>query len=255
MDTADTSSPLPPLRVTAIVRVSTRVRGMKLVARPGKGLELVVPPRATRPEMDAFLAKNAAWAARILKKQGSPMDAREAVMPVLPREMNLRAVGETWRIDYRRGRAEEGYIRLRFREAEGVRVIEVGHGSGEADASTVIGLLQTYLKDRGRVVLPPWVARLVRETGLPAPARLRIGLQKSVWGSRSASGTLSLSARLLLLPPELVHHVILHELCHAGNMHHRASFHRSLEKHDPSAAIHRRNLREESQRMPDWSST
>jgi hypothetical protein len=96
------------------------------------------------------------------------------------------------------------------------------------------------------------VAAAVVETGLPAPTRLRIGMQRTLWGSRAANGTLSLSARLLFLPKELVRHVIIHELCHAGHMHHRASFQRALEKHDPDADAHRVALREAAQTMPTW---
>lgn len=249
-------SSAPPLqRVTAIVRVSSRVRRMRLVALPGKGLELVVTPKTTPAEMEAFLAQNAAWAARMLKRLGAPMDARDALKPALPERMELRAVGEEWPIRYVPGGARENTVRLRFRQTPEGRALEIGHGVAKAPhAKTVIGLLQRYLRDRAKHVLPPWVARVVSETGLHAPARLRVGLQRTVWGSRSANGTLSLSARLLFLPPDLVRHVIVHELCHAGHMHHRASFHRMLESHDPLAAEHREALKSESRKLPTWCS-
>lgn len=241
-----------PRRVTALVRVSARARHMRLVALPGKGLELVVTPRTTQDEMQAFLAKHAAWAARTLGRLGAPLDAREALAPVLPAELPIRAFGEAWRIEYRPGAAPDGAIRLRFRETAGDRLVEVAHGGEAAHARTVVRLLLRYVRDRAVHALPPWVARVVRETGLPAPSRIRIGMQRTRWGSRSPDGTLSLSARLLFLSPELVRHVIVHELSHAGHMHHRASFHRVVERHDPDAARNRQALRTAGQLVPTW---
>jgi predicted metal-dependent hydrolase len=44
--------------------------------------------------------------------------------------------------------------------------------------------------------------------------RIRIGAQRSLWGSCSPSGSLSFNWRLVLAPPAVLYYVVIHELCH-----------------------------------------
>jgi hypothetical protein len=48
--------------------------------------------------------------------------------------------------------------------------------------------------------------------------------QKTRWGSCSSRGTISLNAKLLFLPPPLVDHLLLHELCHTRHMDHSPAY-------------------------------
>jgi len=66
--------------------------------------------------------------------------------------------------------------------------------------------------------------------------------QKARWGSCSETGGISLNWRLILLPPSLQDHVILHELAHMEHFNHSRGFHQFLEKLDPRAALHARRL-------------
>ena len=62
--------------------------------------------------------------------------------------------------------------------------------------------------------------------------------QVSRWGSCSFSGTISLNWRLVLLDPELMDYVILHELAHLKQMNHSDKFWNQLEKYDPLYKFH-----------------
>ncbi len=252
------SAPVGAQRVHAVVRLSRRARRMRLVAHPGKGLELVAPVGTAQGAMQAFLEQHAAWAARTLRRLGAPLDAREGLVPRLPGRVELPALGEVWRL-VRRPAAGLPAATLRLALGPlldgGEREANLLHAPGTAPAPADVGrLLRHVLRLRAQEALPGWVARLAGETGLPAPPRIRIGMQRTRWGSLSAGGTLSLSGRLLLLPPELVRHVILHELCHEGHLHHRASFHRRVLRYDPQAAEHHQALCRAGMRLPVWSS-
>lgn len=70
--------------------------------------------------------------------------------------------------------------------------------------------------------------------------------QKSRWGSCSETGGISLNWRLILLPPKLQDHVLLHELAHIRHFDHSSDFHTTLRLLDPKAKEHSRQLLNEA---------
>ena len=73
---------------------------------------------------------------------------------------------------------------------------------------------------------------------------IRIGDQRSRWGSCSSNGTLSFNWRLILAPPEILDYVVIHELCHLTHMNHSKAFWELVESVDPDYKEHERWLRE-----------
>ena len=73
--------------------------------------------------------------------------------------------------------------------------------------------LKEWLTDKAEERLIPWLKRISDEIGLSYSAVL-IRQRQTRWGSCSARRLISLNARLLFLPPELVTYVLVHELCH-----------------------------------------
>ena len=64
--------------------------------------------------------------------------------------------------------------------------------------------------------------------------RIRIGGQRTLWGSCSPRGTLSFNWRLVLAPPEVLDYVVVHELCHVRVPNHSRQFWALVEQHRPS---------------------
>ncbi len=54
--------------------------------------------------------------------------------------------------------------------------------------------------------------------------RLRIGAQRTLWGSCSSRGTLSFNWRLALAPFEVLDYVVVHEVCHLRIADHSSRF-------------------------------
>ena len=63
--------------------------------------------------------------------------------------------------------------------------------------------------------------------------RIRIGGQRTLWGSCSARGTLSFNWRLVLAPPEVLDYVVVHELCHLRVPDHSLRFWALVARHRP----------------------
>lgn len=73
---------------------------------------------------------------------------------------------------------------------------------------------------------------------------IRIGDQKTRWGSCSSNKTLSFSWRLMLAPPRVLDYVVVHELCHLTYMNHSKEFWAKVASIDPDYREHRKWLKE-----------
>jgi predicted metal-dependent hydrolase len=63
--------------------------------------------------------------------------------------------------------------------------------------------------------------------------RIRIGDQRTLWGSCSPKGTLSFNWRLVLAPLEVLDYVVVHELCHLRVPNHSLRFWMLVERRRP----------------------
>jgi len=64
--------------------------------------------------------------------------------------------------------------------------------------------------------------------------KIRIGHQKTRWGSCSSNGTISINVRLMLAPKEMMDYVIAHEWVHLVHFDHSASFWDTLQAIHPN---------------------
>jgi len=101
----------------------------------------------------------------------------------------------------------------------------------------LLSLLRSLAKDW----LPPRVHDLAEYAGEKV-GKIRVGDQKSRWGSCSTKGTISLNWRLLLLRIDLQDYVIFHELAHLRHMNHSPAFWAHLETLQPNARMRDREI-------------
>lgn len=162
---------------------------------------------------------------------------------LVPRCIELPAIDSRWDIDWRPGATD----RLEVCRPQ-TRIT-----LGQPRALDAIASLQHWLKAEARRHLPEWLALVAQDTG-HRYQRVSVRLQRSRWGSCSSRGTISLNARLLLLPPDAVRYVLVHELCHTLHMNHSRAFWDEVARHQPDWQRQMRLIRALQRDLPAWSS-
>jgi hypothetical protein len=109
-------------------------------------------------------------------------------------------------------------------------------------------LLVGWYKKQARQVCTERAASLAKQHGFHY-ARLRISSARTRWGSCSSRGTLSFTWRLVMLPPEIIDYVVLHELVHTVEHNHSKKFWARLEALLPDYKQHRSWLKKNGGRF------
>ncbi|HHE32794.1 MAG TPA: M48 family peptidase [Chlorobaculum parvum] len=235
------------LSIPYTVRVSRRAKSVRLKLSPYDGLVVVVPVGFDRTQIPALVESRSEW----IRKAQRLYDEQRSADPdmtgeALPGRIELAGIGELWRVAYR---CEE-------LQTPGIQIQE--EALGEVELSGVVEnhalcreALEGWLKHRAKQKLTPQFRGLVVEHGFNVTG-LSFRKQKSRWGSCSTKGTISLNLKLLFLPPELVRHIMIHELCHTLHMNHSKQFWDMVARFDPDWQEHDRRMRHAWSYVPAW---
>lgn len=208
-------------------KVSERSFRMRLSVRPGPKVVLSYPPHATHTAAVSFLRDNLAWLERALGRSRpvqSSLIRHLEKFPWMTHDDRLLDV-----------RIETG-SRATFRIDDAHDALTLALPSAGRDLAAV-----RAVRRAAEDGLASAVARLGRSTGVSFTS-VTVRNQTTRWGSCSSSGSLSLNWRLVLLPPKLHDHVILHELAHRRHMDHSDRFWGQLAAWDPDWKKHDREL-------------
>ncbi len=227
-----------------LVVVSARARRLSLRVEPGRGVIVTIPKRFPKRDIPAFVESNRAWIENALSDVEARTPEEYRCWP--PQQLHLKAM---WKI-----------VNIGFVQNEGVENQQNATNDKEekllisADPSDKVAVateLAHYLSVTATRFLPSLLARHAQRHGL-VYKRVQIRGQRSVWGSYSSTGTLSLNYKLLFLPPELVDYVLLHELAHTLYLDHSPKFWRQLEVFQPGAKALDKRLNEAGRNVPPW---
>ena len=82
---------------------------------------------------------------------------------------------------------------------------------------------------------------------------IKISNNKGTWGSCTSQGVLFFNWRLIFVPLDTLHYVVVHEMCHLVEMNHRTRFWNLVSNLCPDYKIHKQWLKENSYRLHHYS--
>lgn len=181
-----------------------------------RGLEVRTPLWMSIADAERMLREQRDWVMRALDRQ------RQARRPALVDGALLPLLAES--------------VQLRVRAAHRGQVSRRGDqlvvGLPRPEEAVLRGLLEGWYRQQARVRLAHRLGELGERHGL-RHSGLSIRGQRRRWGSCNSRGHINLNWRLLLMAPELVDYVLLHELCHLRHMNHSPDFWALLARHMP----------------------
>jgi predicted metal-dependent hydrolase len=230
------------------LRISDKAKRIRFQVSVEKGLEVVVPSRFSLSRVPLLVEKNSQWIERAFQK-AKAFHAPIGPAPVwqMPEQITLLALDLTWSVLSQRD--DSNWLAIREPSAKTLVV----HGATEDAAACQIGL-KRWLTRKAEDHLLPWLKRVSDKTGL-SYAAASIRQQQTRWGSCSSRRLISLNARLLFLPHNLVTYVLVHELCHTKHLNHSHRFWRLVEFYLPDYRQLDRQLRDGPRYIPRWLTT
>ncbi len=229
--------PQAPLQV--VERVSKQARSIRIEVRPDGEVRLVIPRFVPKRAAYEFLRSRDEW----IRLKLAELHLRSAAEPRRPPlrwdgtdTIPLHGVETPIEI------VSTPLARPRVRFDGGITVFcsQVSRSHPAALSKALRAALGELARHQARRLLDEEAARLgVDYHGL------RIADQKSLWGSCTPRGDISLNWRLVLAPPEVFRYVVVHELCHRIRLDHSRQFWTLVMRQMPESSAWRAWLRQQ----------
>jgi predicted metal-dependent hydrolase len=230
-------------------RVSARARCIRIEVRSPSEVRLTMPRSVAKSEARAFLLSREAW----IREKIIELKLKLAEQPERP-STQLAWDGT----DLLPLRGAERPLRLYATRARkpAVRITE---RAIEVLAPTALlgqpARLQKLLRDAYKREALLDAQRMLEHEAQRLGVSFsgpRIADQKTLWGSCTAKGLISLSWRLVMAPPAVLRYVAVHELCHVRHHDHGERFWKLVRRQMPDFETHRRWLREHGPALHWW---
>lgn len=227
------------------IRTSPRSKYIRLRLTPREGLVVTAPKGISRKQLVQTVSEKSDWILNKLEKLEELRHLLAGQVIERPEAMHLPAVGESWRMEYRKTGANIVAARV---DRPG-RIIVSG---ATGDIKQCHAALRRWLARRAREAFEPWLQSLAGETGLKY-SKLTIRSQKTRWGSCSAKKNISLNCKLLFLPRDVVRYVLVHELCHTMELNHSTRFWALVRQFETKTDQHHGYIRDAWKQIPAWA--
>lgn len=222
--------------------VSKRARRATLRVAPGRGLIVTIPRWFARRDIPEFVDSHREWALAALDDLHQKTPACYRSWP--PTRLQLQAIEREIVVSYCDPSSHSPAVCWK-------NDTHLELGVPRHDKIQVASAIAVAVKLIARQILEPRLSHFAHLHGLNY-RRLVIRGQRTVWGSYSSSGTLSLNYKLVFLQPSLVDYVLLHELAHTRHLDHSKAFWTLLQSFDGDALNLDAQLRDVETDVPPW---
>jgi hypothetical protein len=223
------------------VRKSARAKRLTIKVFPGGRVEVVVPRRTRASDVEAFVRDNAAW----IRDARASFATDLADEPFrLPDTIKLPAVGRKLSVRYH---AVPRAASVRY-SLNASRVVLTGRTTED---KLCVEALRRCLASIAKEEFDPRLRSLSLLMNTPYK-KCQIRAQRTCWGSRSSSGTVSLNLCLLFLEPRVLRYLMIHELCHGRHMNHSKRFWSLVGQFEPAYDRLDKRLTDGWRRVPGW---
>jgi predicted metal-dependent hydrolase len=222
-------------------RVNPRAKRLRLTLKADR-VWVTIPPRTSQATTDRFLRDTHAW----LQEQWHKLQQRKqqqdadldlnphlAVNSVSEIQIHLPVYQATWQID-----VSTEYVLVKEHE-QTLSIPEFNKNEH----------LRKWVKSKAQAYLPIRLAELAAQHHFEYTG-CTVRHARTRWGSCSRLGNINLNASLILLAPELLDYVLLHELCHTREFNHSKHFWAEMYVVDPEFKLHRQTLKHFV--LPSW---
>lgn len=218
-------------------RTSPRARRMSARVHLDGQVEIVAPRGASAAAIESFIARHRRWIeARVAERRAL------APVPFPPREIELPALGQRWRLHLAGGRGRPRAAVL----ASGLLSL---HGSG--DRTALAAALRDWLKAHCHEPMGARVAELAAQHGFTYRT-VHLRCQRTRWGSCSRRGVISLNVCGAFQPAPVLDYLLLHELSHTRHMDHSDAYWQTVESVCPGWRMLDRELTAGWRHVPRW---
>lgn len=232
--------PLPPLQV--VERVSRQARSIRIEVRPDGEVRLVIPRHVPRRLAYEFLQSRDLWVRRKLAELYERSAAAGPGRPPLRWDgsdtIPLRGVETPVLI----APARLARPRVRFDDGLLPAITILCSQAVRSHPAQLANVLRAGLRELARQEAARLLDSEAQRLGVDYKGP-RIADQKSLWGSCTPKGAISLNWRLVLAPPEVFRYVVIHELCHRIRLDHSRQFWSLVTRQMPDSSSWRAWLR------------
>lgn len=224
------------------VRRSRRRRKTVSISVHEDGVRVAAPVSTSRGAIRSIVRKRAIW---ILEQAARPRPVTMAQQ--LLTGMTLQYLGCTVRVVVEPSDVPTPEVRFDSRTLR----VDVPQDLGDAERhDAVFQVVMAWYASRALDELTACIRRWRLRLGYNQAPRILVRNQHTRWGSCASDGTLRFNWRLMMLEPDLIDYVVVHELAHLTHPNHSADFWGLVAGVMPDVQQRRKRLREAERLIP-----
>ena len=219
-----------------LLRQHHLARSIKLKLSNRGEVIIVYPTRQPIPDWKQLIVCHHQWLALSISRLNLSDNKHEQ-----PEIISLTAIGKIFSIDYSR------HTEKLNRYHQNAEKLHISHN----DSVGWQPVLKRWLTSQAKAELIPWLEQVSTRIELPF-RKVTIRNQRQRWGSCNQYGDISLNVKLLLLQPEIVEYLFIHELCHTTHMNHSKKYWQLVESRLPNWREYDHQLQKAMSQLPHW---